>query len=490
MLTCQLSGQVVIHPVITSCHHVFEKHLIENYITSSGHCPICNSPLTTQDLYDIAITPHDTCPATIRAASFTSLVSALQNEWDSAQEELHDLRTKLAACQRELAQALYENDAAKRVIARLLSEEGIAIPAHIKDPSLSEGAKEQSNLAAYFKKEARIISRSNNSKKSQYANESNSNFSNFTQYPLSRQGPILNGESTLSAIDNYPQKEILIGADNGIVLGIDRHSGSTNQYTSFDSRIISLVSNVSFTKFIAADKNGYIKICAISNSSDGSSSSNLALNEIRLNTEKPITTAFFHPKEEHIIVCYANGDIEVFVINDSNPEHSALDSILSFNADMEISMAELHADGLYVFAANNKSNSVSIFDVANKKKLEEISMPSEITAIAAPRYNSGIIATGCESCVCIWSLKTLEVIAKIDINCENISFDPTGFILSVISQNGEKCSFYKLNEAGHISKEHSFDLFGASTIGRFSTNENYFAIIGDHDCIDIVSGTS
>lgn len=492
MLTCELSGKVVVHPVITPCHHVFEKDLIENYIASSGCCPICNSPLTTQDLYDIRITPLETYPATMRATSFDSLLSSLQNEWGAVQQQLFELRTKLATAQRELAQALYEKDAAKRVIARLLSENGLAIPAHITNPALNEGAN-QSNLASYFKKEAKIISRQNNSKKGQYAQDSRSVFSALIQFTLSRQGPILNSESTLSAIDNYPQKEILIGADNGIVLGIDPFNGTSNQYASFDNRIVSLISDASFTQFIAADRNGNVKICAISSTGSGvdnNKTSNLALNEITLSTQKLITSALFHPKGEHVIICYTEGIVEVLAINSTNPEHSSLDSILSFNAEMSITMAELHADGLYLFAANNESNNVSIFDVPNQKKLEEISMPNAITSIAAPRDNSIFIATGCNSCVYIWSLKTLEVIDEINIDCVSLSFDPTGFILSVIHNNGEKCSFFNLDESGKVIENHTIDLYGPSTIGRFSTNNNYFALIGDHDCIDFVSSQS
>ena len=182
MLCCELSGQVVVHPVITSCHHVFERELIEDYISNSHCCPKCNTPLDSQDLFDINITPLDTYPATIRAPSFTSLLSSLQNEWDSVQDELFHLRKQLAETKRELAQALYENDATKRVIARLLSEKGLAIPSHIINPTTNDESKQQSNLATYFKKQARIISRDSKAKEKQYADESISIFNAFNSH--------------------------------------------------------------------------------------------------------------------------------------------------------------------------------------------------------------------------------------------------------------------------------------------------------------------
>lgn len=492
MLTCELSGQVVVHPVITSCHHVFERKLIEDYISNSGSCPKCNSPLTTQDLYDINITPLDTYPATIRAPSFSSLLSSLQNEWDSVQEELFNLRSKLASTQRELAQALYENDAAKRVIARLLSEKGIAIPTNIANASIPQnqnsGAKQQSNLATYFRKEAKIISKRNKGKESQYANDSISIFNAFTQFGISRQERILNGESTLSAIDRYPHSEILIGADNGLVLGIDPRHGMSHEYASFDNRVVSIASNARYTHFIAADRNGNIKICAIASEVNNNNSSNLALNEIRISTQRPISSALFHPKEEHVIVCYEDGVIEIFVINDSNPEHSSLDSFLTFDTEVPITMAEIHSDGLYIVTANNSSNKLYVFDVANKRLASEFYMPSEITAIALPRNNSRFMAAGCSSCARIWDLTTLATVAEIPINCTNLAFDSTGFIIAIITEDGTQCKFVRLNESGQVDSEtHSIDINNSSKIGKFSSNGNYFAMIGDHDCINFIS---
>lgn len=77
--------------------------------------------LSTDDLVDIksqrVVRPR---PPTL--TSIPSLLSVFQEEWDALALETYTLQQNLAQTRRELSSALYQHDAAVRVIARLTKE--------------------------------------------------------------------------------------------------------------------------------------------------------------------------------------------------------------------------------------------------------------------------------------------------------------------------------------------------------------------------------
>lgn len=101
--------------------NVFEKRLIEAYIAENGKDPVTGEELTLDDLVELkssrTIPPR---PPTL--TSIPSLLSVFQNEWDALALETYTLRQHLTQTRQELSRALYEHDAAVRVITRLSRE--------------------------------------------------------------------------------------------------------------------------------------------------------------------------------------------------------------------------------------------------------------------------------------------------------------------------------------------------------------------------------
>lgn len=65
-------------------------------------------------------------PKPVPATSIPGLLVSLQNEWDSMMLESFTLKKHLQAVRQELSQALYQHEAACRVIARLIKERDAA----------------------------------------------------------------------------------------------------------------------------------------------------------------------------------------------------------------------------------------------------------------------------------------------------------------------------------------------------------------------------
>lgn len=121
-MLCAISGEAPQEPVVSKkSGQVYEKRLIEKYIGEHGKEPGTDEDLDKEDLLDLrssrVVRPR---PATL--TSIPALLATFQSEWDSLALETYNLQQQLSRTREELAHALYQHDAAVRVIARLTQE--------------------------------------------------------------------------------------------------------------------------------------------------------------------------------------------------------------------------------------------------------------------------------------------------------------------------------------------------------------------------------
>ena len=100
---------------------IYEKALIEKYIAENGRDPITSEQLSVDDLIELK-TERVVRPRPPTLTSIPALLSVFQNEWDALALEAFNLQQHLQQTRQELSIALYQNDAAVRVIARLTKE--------------------------------------------------------------------------------------------------------------------------------------------------------------------------------------------------------------------------------------------------------------------------------------------------------------------------------------------------------------------------------
>ena len=139
-MQCELSGEPVATAaagsiVVTPSGHVCRKDLLLTKLTENGGVDPFSPerPLTEDELIVLAQTNNNNTtretkipPRPLQATSFPSLLTAVASEYDAVVLELFDTRQALQDCRQELSQALYQNDAALRVIARLSAERDAA----------------------------------------------------------------------------------------------------------------------------------------------------------------------------------------------------------------------------------------------------------------------------------------------------------------------------------------------------------------------------
>lgn len=124
---CAISGSVPERPVVSRASgRIFERRLIEQYVSEHGTDPVTGESMTLDgdDLIEIVATDAEAVarPRPPTATSMPALLAAFQQEWDATALEVFELRRQLQQTRQELSAALYQNDAACRVITRLSKE--------------------------------------------------------------------------------------------------------------------------------------------------------------------------------------------------------------------------------------------------------------------------------------------------------------------------------------------------------------------------------
>jgi pre-mRNA-processing factor 19 len=121
-MLCAISGEAPKVPAASrKSGNVFEKHLIEAHIAEHHTDPVTGEDLEVEDLIELK-SNSVVAPRPPHLTSIPSLLTTFQNEWDAIVLETFTLKQQLAQTRQELSTALYQNDAAMRVIARLTTE--------------------------------------------------------------------------------------------------------------------------------------------------------------------------------------------------------------------------------------------------------------------------------------------------------------------------------------------------------------------------------
>lgn len=465
-LVCALCNEIAEHAVISPVSgYIFEKRLLLKFIQENGTDPMTNEPLNPEQLIEVKCNPLIK-PKPPSATSIPALLKSLQDEWDSVMLHSFTTRQQLQTARQELSHALYQHDAACRVIARLTKEVTAAREALATLKPQSGFANSTANVVPQTMYAAEtngdqvkaIVEEGISEEVVQRLNEKSTT---LTQLRKQRGKKLPEDLATIDDIKSYK----CIGSHTGL------HSASTTGITTLDvkpndpSKIVTggndktaIVFNSSSEQIVATLKGHTKKLtCAIYHPEEDVVITSSADSTIRVWSvsqqqqiqflkihESSVTGISLHPIGDYLLSCstdehWAFSDIRtgknlVKVSSAASAPAGANDGENIGGHPVSLTCAKFHPDGL-IFGTGTADSVVKIWDLKSKTNLANFAGHSGAITALSFSENGYYLATAAEdSVIKLWDLrklknfKTLEFEENYEI--KDLVFDYSGSYLA------------------------------------------------------------
>lgn len=384
---CSLTGQVPIHPVIsTKTGHLYERSVIERYVNESGLCPHTNQAHTIADLLPIPVNAV-LKPRNITGNSIPDALCMFQNEWDALMLEAYKTKEQLDQTRQELAQALYQQDAACRVISRLLKERdearGALSNANIQAAPTQAGALPEDIL----KRLQQVQQQLSGARHKRAVSSTLATPQQIEQYTCSSTDDRSTAALTCLDVHKTNQNLVVTGAQDGTVLV------SSQRGSAADKTVASL--------------NGHVKT---------------------------ISKVLFHPREP--VVCSSSLDTTIRVWRPTSDALDAFNTAVVIRAhSAEVAGLSLHPTGDFLASASF-DKTWAFIDLQSGVSILQISHPQVNEAYSCCQFHPDgmLLGTGSrDSIVRIWDMRAQTLSAKFEGHegaVTDVSFSENGFYMA------------------------------------------------------------
>ncbi|OQE31512.1 hypothetical protein PENSTE_c001G10154 [Penicillium steckii] len=415
-MLCAISGEAPQVPVLSpKSGSVFEKRLVEAYISEHGKDPVNGEELTSDDLIDIksqrVVRPR---PPTL--TSIPSLLSVFQEEWDALALETYTLQQNLAQTRRELSAALYQHDAAVRVIARLTKERDEARDALSKvtvgaTRSAAGGEAMQVDSAglpqAVLERVENTQAALSKTRRKRPVPEGWATSDNISAYkPTESSEPLYPGGRALSV--NSTGELALVGGADGVVGVYSIAQKNVLQTLKADGPVTG--ATWAGEKAVVASSTGSVKV--FENGSEVASFASHA---------GEVTAISVHPTGD---ILASVGIDKSYVLYDL----SANSVITQIFTDAALLSVQFHPDG-HLLAAGGSDNQIKIFDVKTGAAAADYAMPGPVKCLFFSENGIFLAAVAAQSTtVSIWDLRSSKETKVLDTGSQinSIFWDYSG----------------------------------------------------------------
>jgi pre-mRNA-processing factor 19 len=514
-MLCSLSGLIPLEPVVSlKSGHLFEKRLILKYLDQNHHrCPITGDELDEKDLLTIQVTPvngtsntsskvkdnnkNNLATFSPEAASIPQLLSVFQNEWDAVILETFTLKKHLDKTRQELSHALYQHDAACRVIARLNTEN-----ASLRANLTSRNGGHASNGTDIDMETAGIITgltpeviANIDSKQKELAKVRK----DFKKKDGPARAELLEGlpswsvNSTHTLHDSDKPGVLCVAIDpkkTGLVLtgGVDKNGKLFNTKTQqieatlsgHNKKISSALFHPSAELVLTSSYDKTVKIWAPSKVSSAKVTYNAA--HTFEGHEHAVSMVSLHPTGDYFLTGSLDGSWAFYDLRGGN---RLLHTYLCEKASSDETLCvRFHPDGA-IFGSGSKNRVVQMWDIKSQQNVATFEGHiGQVNTLSFSENGYHLASGSQDGVVKFWDLRKLKSFFELDFNTltksskkngpiHEVAFDPSGSYLAVASSN-----VVILKEAGKTAWDvvKTFDDHKAAVTGvKFSIDSTFLA---------------
>lgn len=457
-MLCSITGTVAKEPVVSvKSGHVYEKKLVAKVIKDTGVCPMTNEPLSMDDLIDVQ-NGHLNTVKSEDATSVPGLLRMMQNEWDAVALELFQVKKTLQETRQELSHALYQHDAATRVIARLIKERDEYRNRMEEHAIMRNGEEQQQEEEAPRKKKAKkaldeavveamtMTSKelSGRRKKREISAtvatvEDIEGFEARGAFPVhaTRKGGILCIEACPRwATETHPSIVLTGGGDSTVHVVDCNTSSSLVSLTGHTKKVTSVacIGDNGQKRALSGSDDGTVRLWDIhyGESSESTCISVLETAEIGSKSKKAagVVSVEMHPSGQYFFTGCADGSWSIYDLEKQ-------DQLVRVGPETPstFSAAALHPDGLIYCTATGDA-SLKIWEARNQQSVASLSGHTGTIHSLSFSENGYYLASAATDGVRIWDLRKLKSIQSLTPFGEtrgatSVSFDTSGLYLGV-----------------------------------------------------------
>ena len=436
--TCEISGESLAttkeEVVVTPSGHTCIKRLLLAKLSENGGMDPFETmrqlPLSEDQLITLQRTSNQVAPPRPQATSLPNLLQLMQSEYDALVLELFDTRKALEDTRRELSQALYQNDAAVRVIARLSMERDTARQ-DLEKWNASVGANgssagptpdtEEADEPQAKRRRVETVEPLKNSipeedlqvlvdtwgtlqpqrkpklKAAAASAPSPEDLANYTS--VEKKSWHKSSCKGLTCMAKSGDLIVTAGKDKQIVVYSVTEKVVKNSF-SFGRTIPTCV-DIHQNLVVVGNGKGSVAVYSLQEESVvGEFQAASAVVDVRV-----------HPTGKHICVATADGKVSICLLDGSTLHHIA--EFESSEESTEYSCGALHPDGL-IYAAGTKDGQIHMWDLKNKllaSTLQEGDENDAVVSIAFSNNGYHLATSHASATVRFWDLRKQKTIA-------------------------------------------------------------------------------